>query len=427
MEKFGIAKSAAAQSIKDILTKIAANELQITSTASKIQTSQGFLVDDAEVQQQLIQCDTSTVETQIEVLSQIQKPDLSKYQTIEDGIAKKQAEFHEIRAQHRQARQTWTGHYSSRKIQKEIATLDCPHCSEKLVMGSNVLLKATDIVAQQKHIQEHNAQIEEKMAAATIEIEELQAKLDGEVKITELANKIKAKRQEDSEEYHQAISRISELRSQKTRLEVTAASWKNKLKESKALQVKIEVYEKDLVALKANADKLRSEQTMAETLAHLFSPTGVSAYIFDMVIDMLNGRVTEYIETLWPNASYQLLSFKETKAGETRAKFSEKIILGGKERSLGSLSGGELRCLSLAVDLAVIDVVCKISGIQLNPLILDEAFDGMDNANRERAMDLVSKLSINKEIWIIDHSSEVCSMFSKTVRAEKRNEVTVLV
>lgn len=429
LEQFTVAKNNAAQLVKDIAAKGGKLDLAITALGSKIQTSKDFLVDEKSVQERLSEwtVQISAMDCQIQQLGLVPKPDLSKYQALEDSVAQKRAEFQVIRAEHAQTRRNWTALYSQLKTVKEIDAMDCPHCAQKVVAGGDVLLRADDVSAQQQFIETHNQSLQQQMETINVEVQVLQTKLNEESKITDLSNKIRAKRLVDSEEYEQAVAGISNLQVQKYRLETSAASLQNKLTESIALQDKILAYEEEKTKLTTAFDKLSSEMVVAETLVHMFSPVGISAYIFDMVIGMLNQYAAVYLDHLLPNASYQLLSYRETKSGETKAKFSEKICKGGKETSLGALSGGELRCISLAVDLAVIDVVCKMSGAQLNPLILDEPYDGMDNSNRERAMELISKLANDKEIWVIDHSSEVCAMFSKTIRVEKRNDISVLV
>jgi DNA repair exonuclease SbcCD ATPase subunit len=128
-----------------------------------------------------------------------------------------------------------------------------------------------------------------------------------------------------------------------------------------------------------------------------------------------------------PNASYSLQSYKENKSGDIKAKFSDKLTIQGVERSIGSLSGGELRCLSLAVDFAVIDVVESTFGISINPIILDEPFEGLDSLNRERVIEILETLSAERQIWIVDHASEAKSMFSTVVKVEKKDGVSLIV
>jgi DNA repair exonuclease SbcCD ATPase subunit len=134
--------------------------------------------------------------------------------------------------------------------------------------------------------------------------------------------------------------------------------------------------------------------------------------------------VSKYIELLWPIASYTLLSYKESGKGDVSAKFSEKLTMGGQEISVGSLSGGEMKALSLCVDFAILDVLESQFGINLNPIILDEPYDGLDSIGRELVTDLLSTLSSNRQIIVIDHASEIKTMFSSTIRVEKRNGVS---
>ena len=124
--------------------------------------------------------------------------------------------------------------------------------------------------------------------------------------------------------------------------------------------------------------------------------------------------------------SYTLNSFKETAKGDVVAKFSETLTKGGKEVSVGSLSGGEEKGLSLCVDFALLEVLETQFGMTLNPIILDEPFDGLDATGREVVIDLLETLARNRQIFIIDHSSESKSMFTESVRVELRNEISTI-
>jgi DNA repair exonuclease SbcCD ATPase subunit len=129
---------------------------------------------------------------------------------------------------------------------------------------------------------------------------------------------------------------------------------------------------------------------------------------------------------IWPSAKYELQAFKEKKDGSKAAKFSEVLTIGGKECSIGALSGGQQRALSLALDFAVRDVIDGHFGISMNPIILDEPFDGLDSVGREVVIHLLESLSVNRNIWVIDHASEAKAMFTDIIRVEKRNEITTV-
>jgi DNA repair exonuclease SbcCD ATPase subunit len=169
--------------------------------------------------------------------------------------------------------------------------------------------------------------------------------------------------------------------------------------------------------------KLSDNLQLYRTLSEIFSPTGAQAYVLDNVIDLFNQKVSEYVSMIWPNASYELLAYKETKKS-IKAKLSDRIVIAGREVSIGSLSNGELRCLCLSIDFAISEMMEHMTGSQINPYILDEPFEGLDAANRERAVTMLEHMATRRQIWIIDHNSEAKAMFSDIVRIEKSNGVS---
>lgn len=127
---------------------------------------------------------------------------------------------------------------------------------------------------------------------------------------------------------------------------------------------------------------------------------------------------------LWPNLTYELQSYKENVKGEVTAKFSESIVMDGKPISLGSLSGGELKALSICADMALLNILEQQFGIHMSPVIFDEAFDGLDASGKEFALELIRGLSLDRQVVVIDHASEMRASFDKILRVEKRNGVS---
>jgi DNA repair exonuclease SbcCD ATPase subunit len=158
----------------------------------------------------------------------------------------------------------------------------------------------------------------------------------------------------------------------------------------------------------------------------MYSATGAQAYILDSVIESFNERVSEYVNLLWSNLTYELKSYKETKDGDVSAKFSETIVMGHKTISVGSLSGGEFRALSLCIDFALVDVMERQFGLSISPVILDEPFDGLDGVGREVIIELLETISGKRQVVVIDHASEAKAMFSKVISVELRNEISAV-
>src|SRR5690606_21362491 len=130
-----------------------------------------------------------------------------------------------------------------------------------------------------------------------------------------------------------------------------------KLENNSELLNKIKVLSKAHTELLSQKGALEHKIELYKSVSAMYSPTGAQAYILDSVVDSFNREVLGYVNLLWSNVSYELRSYKESNKGETTAKFSEILTMNGKNVSIGSLSGGEYRALSLCVDFALIRVM----------------------------------------------------------------------
>ncbi|CAM6003895.1 unnamed protein product [Sphagnum balticum] len=158
-----------------------------------------------------------------------------------------------------------------------------------------------------------------------------------------------------------------------------------------------------------------------KTVSAMYSPTGAQAYILDSVIESFNERIVEYVNLLWSNLTYELKSYKENVKGDVSAKFSEQLIMDGKPISIGSLSGGEFRALSLCVDFSLIDVMERQFGISMSPVILDEPFDGLDASGKALITELLETLAGRRQD-LIDKIQEL----KKSLAAMKPKENTLV-
>jgi DNA repair exonuclease SbcCD ATPase subunit len=123
---------------------------------------------------------------------------------------------------------------------------------------------------------------------------------------------------------------------------------------------------------------------------------------------------------------YELLSFKENKTGAISTRFSDSLSIDDRVSTVGALSGGELRCLSIAIDLAVSRIYSLYSGQTIAPLILDEPFEGMDSVNRELAISILQTISNATPVVVVDHANEVKGLFDSVILVEKKNGVSAI-
>lgn len=415
LDKFGGAKKAADKLVEQFKAAIDVDTNKITNARARIETYEESLVDTFALSSEIrgYEHSMNTVNLEISSLSSVVKPDLSKYSKLEEDIRSKQAEIAQAKAKRGML------HERYRELNTEIsdynADVACGECGSSLDTPE----------ARVAHV-DHQAKTKQKALDTKTQIDDVDLIIAKEQSVTDLARKLRDKKQKESADYQAAQLRITELRAFSKTQQIMAESGRLKLKNSADLSSKIKALEESVSKSLLYITSNKKELELYKTLSAVYSPTGAQAYVLDSVVDSFNEVIQKYIDIMSPNISYILNSFKENAKGDVTAKFSETLIKSGQEVSVGSLSGGEEKGLSLCVDFALIEVLETQFGMTLNPIILDEPFDGLDAAGREIVIDLLENLARNRQIFVVDHASEAKALFTKSVRIELRNDISVI-
>ena len=122
----------------------------------------------------------------------------------------------------------------------------------------------------------------------------------------------------------------------------------------------------------------------------------IKSYVFTNALNELNFRTNQYLNDLFEMEA----TIKFTNEDQ---KIESKIVLDGKVRSLGLLSGGQNRRFNLAVDLALSDIVSYRKTSKLDLLIFDEYFKDLSEISMEKSLDLLK--SRKCPVILIEHNS----------------------
>lgn len=412
LEDFAERKKHTDTIIKTKHTELSELKLSLGKVEAKISAYSENLVDINSVLDKIKELDYNELTLELQSLSNIEKPDISKFDLLESNLNKKLRDIAIAESTIRNLNSLL------KKIKHDMANVRpegimCPHCDQYFIVDSNGTVNENQLQL------DHDKCIED-MTALSKDILEKD-------KIENNLLKLKSKKSELLAEYSDAYMRKSELRNLIDRRSQQILSLNEKLEKQAESLKKIEDAKKLATTLSNKITQLNAEILVYEAVSSALSPTGAPAYVIDSIIDRFNEKVSQYVSLVWPNASYTLQSYRENKTGDIKAKFSDKLMIQGTESSIGSLSGGELRCLSLAVDFAIIDVVESVFGISINPIILDEPFEALDSLNRERVIEVLETISADRQIYVIDHATEAKSMFSSIIKIEKKNGVSSIV
>lgn len=415
LERFSASKKETDNQIKDLKDDISSIDKIIGEAVSRIETYKEYNIDIDDINEQIENNSTADLYNTLKELQTIPKPDTSKYDELFDKIKVKQddveRELYRVRQLQRSAStmESWL---------KEDETITCPSCNDELILD-----KDGNPCTRKEWTERISSSIENIRS----DIAKAKYTHEDESKLKKVKRDLAEKKTKEQSDYNDVKVKIADIKRVISNREHTIKSLQVKLDSHNDTQAKIAKYEalKDKAEIELNEKK--TELELLETISNIMSSTGAPAYIMDSVVDMFNDKMAKYVDMIWPNATYTLQTFKETKSGDMRAKFSENLNIGGTSVSVGSLSGGEYRCMSLAMDFAVINVLETMFSKKVNPVILDEPFNDLDASNRERVVDLLEKIATNRNIVVVDHASEAKSMFSDVTKIVKRNGVSSLV
>ena len=140
-----------------------------------------------------------------------------------------------------------------------------------------------------------------------------------------------------------------------------------------------------------------------------YSSSGIPAFVFKSMLDKLNDKVIKYADRLGVSAEFSIDLTKAAKPFTTICSVGDKV-----DKEYKEFSGGEKQRLDIVLIFAMHDLVSIESDI--NILILDEVFEGLDEAGEAAVFELVrTKAEDGKSIYIITHSPHIDSLYSSTL------------
>ena len=411
LSQFTKAKTEANERQKVLIQKQEIIKTKLDGYKSNITIYKESLVDPTSIQSKIEQNNKDILfyNSEIKKLEDIKEPDVSKYTKIEGQIAEKNNSIQNSKFLLRRMRENYEG------VKNLKPDANCPSCSVELIIVGKELHKCDD------------SDKESTLANLAKDINELEIQVSGEDELRVLVNKLKLKKQEEYIDYNTAQQSISEYKSSINLKTAENNNLSNQVSKNDDIKLKVKNIVTTAKQLNIESSNITTEISLLDTVSSIFDSTGAPAYVMDSIVDNFNEAVSEFIGEIWPSATYILQTYKINKDKSIKAKFSETLTINGKERSIGSLSGGEVRALSLALDFAIIEVLSRQYGLSLNPILLDEPFNGLDSVGREMVIDLLTKFSQHRQIWAVDHATEAKAMFNQTVMVEKRNGISKIV
>ncbi|MDE2425740.1 MAG: AAA family ATPase [Elusimicrobia bacterium] len=175
-----------------------------------------------------------------------------------------------------------------------------------------------------------------------------------------------------------------------------------------------------LSGLKEDREENLNLKNELEDFYHIISREGFLGSIFDEVLMELSSKTSEYLKYI-PNVSNYSITFNsisETNSGNIKSKIVPILNINGAEAPIDLISGGQSSSVELMVDLALSKIIESRTGNVPGWLMIDEAFEGLTNKEKEVCLDILKMAAQDRLILIVDHSTEVKELYDRTIDVE---------
>jgi DNA repair exonuclease SbcCD ATPase subunit len=294
---------------------------------------------------------------------------------------------------------------------------DCPTCRSKI-----------DICLNGEWIKdsENKKAVEEGLAAdKNAECEKLDAEIDdAEEKL------VKLRKVENDQKHIDSSICIHEDRI--IQCEKDIAFWKGKanpyLADMEAVKVEQGTLKTEIEERKTKTSQYRALLPYYEFWTSAFGDSGIKSFIFDLVCSNLTNKANRYLNLLSGGAiSISFDTQKKTKGGELREKFDCVVQSDGQHVDYASYSGGEKRRISLAVDMALSDIMAEYHGSKFNVVVFDEQDSYLDTNGRKQYLHLLKTLGKEKRVFVVAHDNEFKGYFDSVITVEKKGGISRIV
>ena len=184
-----------------------------------------------------------------------------------------------------------------------------------------------------------------------------------------------------------------------------------------------------LIQEEEKEEKLRETYSLVGDVAETVSGRNPKNLVFEQyVLSVYFDRILQAANLRLGRLSggrYALRRLPEVRDGRTREGMEIQVFdaYTGRERPVGTLSGGESFEAALSLSLGMADVIqAHAGGIQAETLFIDEGFGSLDSESLDKAVTVLQELSGGTRlVGIISHVEELKERIPKGIVVEKSN------
>lgn len=272
----------------------------------------------------------------------------------------------------------------------------CPTCMQNLEAHGNVL----------NQINDKNKVLQENLDTIQAQRLELKAIQDEFYKQKAAANSVKAKIENSRSIIIQTVDKAKKV---KALIEQTAAEFIDNADEVNALQAELDIIVKSKTSYVM-------EKYHRGILTEMLKDSGIKGALLKKYIPLFNKHINGYLKIM--EADYIFTLDEE---------FNETIKSRGREEfSYASFSQGEKARIDIALLFTWRDIASKVSGVNINTLILDEVFDSATDGDGVKSISTILNSLVDTNVFIISHRDHDTQAYGQHLQMKKVGRFTVM-
>lgn len=178
--------------------------------------------------------------------------------------------------------------------------------------------------------------------------------------------------------------------------------------------------QRDQAVLQNTINKLKNEFSVYDKLRGYFGKDGIQAIIIENVIEELENYANEILAMICnESTSISIKTQKQNDNGSWAETFDILVKAGARTDDFDTFSGGEKFRISLALRLALSNILSTRMGGEIKFLLLDEVSSNLDNKGLNMFIDIVKQLSTDIKILVITHNERLKERFEDIIMVDK--------
>lgn len=181
------------------------------------------------------------------------------------------------------------------------------------------------------------------------------------------------------------------------------------------------------ITLSKERDVLISDLIIYSKLSTAFGKDGIQAIIMENITEDLKQYTNSILKDIYHKSiSVDFITQKQGVNGSWKESFEIVIFINNEEYDFEDVSGGEQVRISVAIRLALSQLLMQRVGSNIQFILFDEVDQALDKHGLEALFNVINELSRNFKILVISHNDYMKEKFEDIITVHMNSEGSIL-